>query len=60
MYYLKSRKYKDKWSEAAEHKCKKEVEKLHQNIEELLQEREELEHEVAELRRTAQKHNKRK
>ncbi|KAK0680610.1 CNTRL protein, partial [Pygoscelis papua] len=60
LYYLKSRKYKDKWSEAAEHKCKKEVEKLHQNIEELLQEREELEHEVAELRRAAQKHNKRK
>ncbi|XP_009987439.1 PREDICTED: centriolin, partial [Tauraco erythrolophus] len=56
VYYLKSRKYKDKWSEAAEHKCKKEVEKLHQNIEELLQEREELEHEVAELRRVAQKH----
>ncbi|KAM7087894.1 centriolin isoform 3-T4 [Ciconia maguari] len=60
VYYLKSRKYKDKWSEAAEHKCKKEVEKLHQNIEELLHEREELEHEVAELRRAAQKHNKRK
>ncbi|NXH79408.1 CNTRL protein, partial [Hydrobates tethys] len=60
VYYLKSRKYKDKWSEAAEHKCKKEVEKLHQNIEELLHEREELEHEVAELRRAAQNHNKRK
>ncbi|NXT57302.1 CNTRL protein, partial [Pluvianellus socialis] len=60
VYYLKSRKYKDKWSEAAEHKYKKEVEKLHQNIEELLHEREELEHEVAELRRAAQKHNKRK
>ncbi|KAM6117699.1 centriolin isoform 2-T2 [Phoenicopterus ruber ruber] len=60
VYYLKSRKYKVKWSEAAEHKCKKEVEKLHQNIEELLHEREELEHEVAELRRAAQKHNKRK
>ncbi|KFV44040.1 Centriolin, partial [Gavia stellata] len=60
VYYLKSRKYKDKWSEAAEHKCKKEVEKLHQNIEELLHERDELEHEVAELRRAAQKHNKHK
>ncbi|KAM9256911.1 centriolin isoform 2-T2 [Cariama cristata] len=60
VYYLKSRKYKDKWSEAAEHKYKKEVEELHQNIEELLHEREELEHEVAELRRAAQKHNKRK
>ncbi|XP_072739038.1 centriolin isoform X2 [Ciconia boyciana] len=60
VYYLKSRKYKDKWSEAAEHKCKKEVEKLHQNTEELLHEREELEHEVAELRRAAQNHNKRK
>uniref|UniRef100_A0A8C0BIS1 Centriolin n=1 Tax=Buteo japonicus TaxID=224669 RepID=A0A8C0BIS1_9AVES len=60
VYYLKSRKYKDKWSEAAEHKCKKEVEKLRQNVEELLHEREELEHEVAELRRAAQKHNKHK
>ncbi|NXC67584.1 CNTRL protein, partial [Anhinga anhinga] len=60
VYYLKSRKYKDKWSEAAQHKCKKEVEKLHQNIEELLHEREELEHEVAELRRAAQQRNKRK
>ncbi|NXJ02728.1 CNTRL protein, partial [Psophia crepitans] len=57
VYYLKSRKYRDKWSEAAEHKCRKEVEKLHQNIEELMREREELEHEVAELRRAAQKHN---
>ncbi|NXN25304.1 CNTRL protein, partial [Nycticryphes semicollaris] len=60
VYYLKSRKYKDKWSEAAEHKYKKEVEKLHQNIEELLHEREELEHEVAGLRKAAQNHNKRK
>ncbi|NXK11915.1 CNTRL protein, partial [Herpetotheres cachinnans] len=60
VYYLKSRQYKDKWSEAAEHKCKKEVEKLHQNIEELLHEREELEHEVGELRRAAQKCHKRK
>ncbi|KAM6192968.1 centriolin isoform 1-T1 [Sarcoramphus papa] len=60
VYYLKSRKYKDKWSETAEHKCKKEVEKLQQNVEELLHEREELEHEVAELRQAAQKHNKRK
>ncbi|NXD74844.1 CNTRL protein, partial [Halcyon senegalensis] len=58
VYYLKSRKYKDKWSEAAECKCKKEVEKLHQNIEELLHEREELEHEVEELRQAAQNHNK--
>ncbi|KFQ66028.1 Centriolin, partial [Phaethon lepturus] len=60
VYYLKSQKYKDKWSEAAEHKCKKGVEKLHQNIEELLHEREELEHQVAELRRTAQNHNNHK
>ncbi|XP_009877699.1 PREDICTED: centriolin, partial [Apaloderma vittatum] len=60
VYYLKSRKYKDKLSEAAEHKCKKEVEKLHQNVEELLHEREELEREVAELRQAAQKRNKRK
>ncbi|XP_064891577.1 centriolin isoform X3 [Columba livia] len=60
VYYLKSRKYKDKQSEAAEHKSKKEVEKLHQTIDELLCEREELEREVAELQRAAQKHNKRK
>lgn len=60
MYYLKSRKYKDKQSEAAEHKSKKEVEKLHQTIDELLCEREELEREVAELQRAAQKHNKHK
>ncbi|NXY67638.1 CNTRL protein, partial [Glareola pratincola] len=57
LYYLKSRKDKDKWSEAAEHKCKEEVEKLHQNIEELLHEREELEHEIAELRKAAQNRN---
>ncbi|OPJ67638.1 centriolin isoform B [Patagioenas fasciata monilis] len=60
VYYLKSRKYKDKQSEAAEHKSKKEVEKLHQTIDELLCEREELEREVAELQRAAQKHSKRK
>ncbi|XP_065504361.1 centriolin isoform X2 [Caloenas nicobarica] len=60
VYYLKSRKYKDKQSEVAEHKSKKEVEKLHQTIDELLCEREELEREVAELQRAAQKHNKRK
>ncbi|NWU54286.1 CNTRL protein, partial [Dromas ardeola] len=60
LYYLKSRKDKGKWSEAAEHKCKEEVEKLHQNVEELLHEREELEHKVAELRKAAQNHNKRK
>ncbi|XP_051492171.1 centriolin isoform X2 [Apus apus] len=60
VYYLKSRKYKEKWAEEAEHKCKKEVEKLHQNIEELLQEREELEHELTELQRAAQKRNKRR
>ncbi|PKK24376.1 centriolin, partial [Columba livia] len=60
VYYLKSRKYKDKQAEAAEHKSKKEVEKLHQTIDELLCEREELEREVAELQRAAQKHNKRK
>lgn len=60
MCYLKSRKYKDKWSETADHKYKKEVEKLRENIEELLREREELEHEVAELQHAAQKHNKRK
>ncbi|NWU88607.1 CNTRL protein, partial [Upupa epops] len=57
--YLKSRKYKAKWSEAAEQKCKKEVKKLHQKIEELVHEREELECEVAELRQAAQKHKRR-
>ncbi|NWV55619.1 CNTRL protein, partial [Daphoenositta chrysoptera] len=52
--YLKSQKYKEKCSEAAEHKYKKEVERLHRNVEELEHEREELECEVAELRRAAQ------
>ncbi|KAM8995588.1 centriolin isoform 1-T2 [Ara ararauna] len=60
VYYLKSRKYKDKWSEAAEHKYNKEMERLLQNVEKLLHEREELEREVPELQRAAQKHNKRK
>ncbi|XP_068067105.1 centriolin isoform X1 [Anomalospiza imberbis] len=58
--YLKSQKYKEKCSEAAEHKYKKEVERLHGNIEELEQEREELECEVAELRRAAQKRSTRR
>lgn len=49
--YLKSQKYKEKCSEAAEQKYKKKVERLHGNVEELEQEREELECEVAELRR---------
>ncbi|KAM4760757.1 centriolin isoform 3-T5 [Cyanocitta cristata] len=52
--YLKSQKYKEKCSEAAEHKYRKEVERLHRNVEELEHEREELECEVAELRRAAQ------
>ncbi|XP_030913185.1 centriolin isoform X5 [Geospiza fortis] len=52
--YLKSQKYKEKCSEAAEHKYRKEVERLHGNVEELEQERAELEGEVAELRRAAQ------
>uniref|UniRef100_A0A672TJP5 Centriolin n=1 Tax=Strigops habroptila TaxID=2489341 RepID=A0A672TJP5_STRHB len=60
VYYLKSRKYRDKWSEAAEHKYNKETERLLQNVEELLHEREQLECEVAELQRAAQKHHKRK
>uniref|UniRef100_A0A8C3DWB5 Centriolin n=1 Tax=Corvus moneduloides TaxID=1196302 RepID=A0A8C3DWB5_CORMO len=47
--YLKSQKYKEKCSEAAEHKYRKEVERLHRNVEELEHEREELECEVAEL-----------
>ncbi|NXM21071.1 CNTRL protein, partial [Ploceus nigricollis] len=58
--YLKSQKYKEKCSEAAEHKYKKEVERLHGNVEELEQEREELEREVAELRRAAQKRSTRR
>ncbi|XP_065593258.1 centriolin [Cyrtonyx montezumae] len=60
VHHLKSRKYRDKWSGAAECKCEDEMGKLHQNIEDLLHEREELEHEVAELQRAAQKRNKRK
>ncbi|NWJ04722.1 CNTRL protein, partial [Crypturellus undulatus] len=59
VYHLKSRRYGDKWSGEADHKWK-EVAKLQQNVEDLVQEREELEHEVAELRRAAQKRNKRK
>ncbi|NXR95882.1 CNTRL protein, partial [Hypocryptadius cinnamomeus] len=58
--YLKSQKYKEKCSEAAEHKYRKEVERLHGNVEELEQEREELEREVAELRRAAQKRSTRR
>ncbi|NXC08379.1 CNTRL protein, partial [Orthonyx spaldingii] len=58
--YLKSQKYKEKCSEAAEHKYKKEVERLHGNVEELEREREELECEVAELRRAAQKRSTRR
>ncbi|XP_030142750.4 centriolin isoform X2 [Taeniopygia guttata] len=58
--YLKSQKYQEKCSEAAEHKYKKEVERLHGNVEELEQEREELEQEVAELRRAAQKRSTRR
>uniref|UniRef100_A0A8C3P1I5 Centriolin n=1 Tax=Cyanoderma ruficeps TaxID=181631 RepID=A0A8C3P1I5_9PASS len=48
--YLKSQKYKEKCSEAAEHQYRKELERLHGDVEELEQEREELECEVAELR----------
>ncbi|XP_038012160.1 centriolin isoform X2 [Motacilla alba alba] len=58
--YLKSQKYKEKCSEAAEHKYRKEVERLHGNVEELEQEREELEREVAELRRAAQERSARR
>ncbi|NXX46743.1 CNTRL protein, partial [Tricholaema leucomelas] len=58
--FLKSQKHKERWSEAAERKCRKEVEKLHQNVEELLQEREELEREVAELQQAAQKRTRRR
>ncbi|XP_035411382.1 centriolin isoform X1 [Cygnus atratus] len=60
VHHLKSWKSRDKRSGTTEHKCKNEVEKLHQNIDDLLHEREELEREVAELRRAAQKYNKRK
>ncbi|XP_061867469.1 centriolin isoform X2 [Colius striatus] len=58
VYHLKSRKYKDKWSEAAEHKCQKKVKKLQQNIEELLQEKAELEQAIAELQRAAHRHQR--
>ncbi|XP_063265428.1 centriolin isoform X2 [Prinia subflava] len=58
--YLKSQKYKEKCSEAAERKYRKEVERLHGNVEELEQEREELECEVAELHRAAQKRSTRR
>ncbi|XP_032933488.1 centriolin isoform X2 [Catharus ustulatus] len=58
--YLKSQKYKEKCSEAAEQKYKKEVERLHGDVEELEQEREELQSEVAELRRAAQERSTRR
>ncbi|NWU08088.1 CNTRL protein, partial [Cephalopterus ornatus] len=58
--YLKSQRYKERCSEAAEQKYKREVEKLHQNVEELEHERAELESEVAELRRAAQRQSKRR
>ncbi|XP_056361210.1 centriolin isoform X2 [Oenanthe melanoleuca] len=58
--YLRSQKYKEKCSEAAEQKYKKEVERLLGNVEELEQEREELQCEVAELRRAAQKRSTRR
>ncbi|XP_035197800.1 centriolin isoform X2 [Oxyura jamaicensis] len=60
VHHLKSWKSRDKKSGTAEYKCKNEMEKLHQNIDNLLHEREELKCEVAELRRAAQKYNKRK
>ncbi|XP_064532715.1 centriolin isoform X1 [Pseudopipra pipra] len=56
--YLKSQKYKERCSEAAEQKYKREVEKLLQNVEELEHERAELECEVAELRRAAQRQSR--
>ncbi|XP_027543850.1 centriolin isoform X3 [Neopelma chrysocephalum] len=56
--YLKSQKYKERCSEAAEQKHKREVEKLLQNVEELEHERAELECEVAELRRAAQRQSR--
>lgn len=58
--YLKSQKYKEKCSEAAEQKYKKEVERLHGDVEELEQEREELQSEVAKLRRAAQERSTRR
>ncbi|NXM26870.1 CNTRL protein, partial [Oxyruncus cristatus] len=58
--YFKSRKYKERCSEAAEQKYKREVEKLHRSVEELEHERAELECEVAELRRAAQRQSKRR
>ncbi|KFW83737.1 Centriolin, partial [Manacus vitellinus] len=58
--YLKSQKYKERCSEAAEQKYKREVEKLLQNVEELEHERAELECEVAELRRAAQRQSRRR
>ncbi|KAJ7405999.1 hypothetical protein WISP_136721 [Willisornis vidua] len=52
---LKSQRNRERCSEAAEHKYRREVAKLQQNVEELEHEREELECEVAELRRVAQR-----
>ncbi|KAM7033702.1 centriolin isoform 3-T3 [Acridotheres tristis] len=57
--YLKSQKYREKCSEAAEQKYKKEVERLQGNVEELEQEREELQCEVAELHRAQERSTRR-
>ncbi|XP_050176263.1 LOW QUALITY PROTEIN: centriolin [Myiozetetes cayanensis] len=58
--YLRSRKYRESCWGAAEHKHKREVEKLLQNVEELEHDRAELQGEVAELRRAAQRQSRRR
>ncbi|KAJ7398993.1 hypothetical protein BTVI_119499 [Pitangus sulphuratus] len=58
--YLRSRKHRDCCWGAAEHKHKREVEKLLQNVEELEHDRAELQGEVAELRRAAQRQSRRR
>ncbi|XP_042334632.1 centriolin isoform X2 [Sceloporus undulatus] len=57
---LKSEKQKSKSTRISHHEHNREMEELHQGIQDLLSEREELEHQVTELRKTAQKRNKRK
>ncbi|KAH0615522.1 hypothetical protein JD844_004881 [Phrynosoma platyrhinos] len=57
---LKSQKQEGSSPRYSHHDHNREMEELHQGIQDLLTEREELEHQVTELRRIAQKRNKRK
>ncbi|XP_061459570.1 centriolin isoform X2 [Rhineura floridana] len=57
---LKSQRRKGEWRRPSHCERNREAEELHQGIQDLLSEREDLEFQVGELRRIAQKRNKRK